>query len=226
VSLGNTAFGKRIRREQQRGIKKVRFPAIFDLKELYRMSKKKRPTLRTVLIFLGVIIAISVIANMADSGDISSGHSNSIATDVTVVIPTENSEKNEPRQSDSATLIETDTSKEIVPDGNLYKFITDKTDSEGLVTNKVEIYVADDRNYKRMYEFIKSRKISSNTMYHAHFFDDEKYAVLPEGGARSLYWDNENMEHIIAEYTRNTINDFVEFVFYEENKYESSPKHF
>jgi hypothetical protein len=33
------------------------------------------------------------------------------------------------------------------------------------------------------------------------------------------------MKHIIAEYTRNTVNDFAEFVYYEENKYEGSPKH-
>jgi hypothetical protein len=190
------------------------------------MGQKKRSKLKTVLIVLGAIIVIAIIANIDGGGDGSSVQSDSIATDVTSVIPTEDNEKIIPRQSDTSISTETDPSKEVVPDGDLYKFIADKTDSGGLVTNKVEIYVADDRDYKRMYEFIKSRPIGSDTLYHAHFFDDEKYAVLPEGGARSLYWDNENMKHIIAEYTRNTVNGFVEFVFYEENKYESPSKHF
>jgi hypothetical protein len=111
----------------------------------------------------------------------------------------------------SSTTFENNTTKMVVSSGDPYKFIIDQTGSGGLITNKVEIYVANDRDYKRMYEFIKTRKINPNTLYHAHFFDDEKYAVLPEGGAQSLYWDDEYMKHMIAVYTKNTKNGYEDW---------------
>jgi hypothetical protein len=68
------------------------------------MGQKKRSKLKSGLIVFGVIIVISIIAN-AGGGDSSSSHSDPVVTDVTVVIPEEDSEKIVPRQSDSTVSL-------------------------------------------------------------------------------------------------------------------------
>lgn len=108
-----------------------------------------------------------------------------------------------------------------------YKMVNERSGKSGFVYHKIEIYFAEDRDYRKMLDFAKSRGNTvgnSETMYRAVFFDDESFAILPEGQIQSEYWDNDNLKHMIAKYTKNFVNDFEEFSYWENNAYESVAK--
>jgi uncharacterized C2H2 Zn-finger protein len=108
-----------------------------------------------------------------------------------------------------------------------YKLVNEKLGKSGFVYHKIEIFVVNDRDYNKMFNFAKEQgRVNSNsdTMFRAVFFDNESYAVLPEGQIQSEYWDDDYLKHMVAKYTKNFVNNFEEFLYWEGNAYESPSK--
>lgn len=108
-----------------------------------------------------------------------------------------------------------------------YKLVNNKLGKHGAFYQIVHIYVANDRNYQKMYDFavVEAKKASnSDTIFRAVFFDNETFAVLPVGEVQSEYWEDDNLKHMIAKYTKNFVNGFEGFVYWENNAYESPSK--
>ena len=101
-----------------------------------------------------------------------------------------------------------------------YKFLKEKVESG----NKIEFYLATDRDYKKMYDFMLSREINEGVFYHAVFVDEEKYAQFSKYPITAMTFDEEQSKHIIAKFEFNTNNEYKNFTYYEKNSWESSPK--
>jgi len=102
-----------------------------------------------------------------------------------------------------------------------YKFLKEKKESGGTIVPQIEFYLAKDRDFDKMYKFIKNRKVNKGVFYHAVFVDDEKYAQFSKYPIISMTYDDEQSKHIIATYWHNTENGNHEFSFYEKNSFES-----
>jgi len=124
----------------------------------------------------------------------------------------------------SSTKFIEDKTKAKNTEDSPYKFIKEKTESGGTIQPKIEFYYASDRNYQKMYDFIKNRKVNSGIFYHAVFVDDEKYAVFSKYPITSMTFDEDQSKHIIATYVYNTQNGYKSFTYYEKNSWESAPK--
>lgn len=105
-----------------------------------------------------------------------------------------------------------------------YKLLKEKKEAGGTVTPQIEFYLAQDRNYDQMYQFIKKRKVAEGIFYHAVFVDDEKYAVFSEYPITAMTFGEEQSKHIVATYVFNTNNGNREFTSYEKNSWESTPQ--
>jgi len=101
-----------------------------------------------------------------------------------------------------------------------YKFLKDKVESG----SKIEFYLATDRDYQKMYNFMLSREINEGVFYHAVFVDDEKYAQFSKYPITAMSFDEEQSKHIIAKFEFNTQNEYKNFTYYEKNSWESGPK--
>ncbi|HEX8931664.1 MAG TPA: hypothetical protein VF810_00735 [Patescibacteria group bacterium] len=105
-----------------------------------------------------------------------------------------------------------------------YKMIKDKTDSGGAIVPKLEFFLATDRNYNNMYQFIKNREIDKGYLYHAVFVDDEKYAQFSKYPISAMMFDENVSKHIVATYVCNPSNNYKDFTYYEKNSFESKPQ--
>jgi len=103
-----------------------------------------------------------------------------------------------------------------------YKFLKEKLEDG----NKLEFYLAKDKDFQKMYDFIISRKVNNGIFYHAVFVDNEKYAVFSQYPITAMTFEEEQSKHIIATYEFNSNNGFKEFISYDKNSWESSPKTF
>ena len=166
-------------------------------------KKNKKPLWQTILVIFGIIIVIGIFAGKGGGSS-----DNETVTD----------------SQDISVTVESNTINDIP---NNYRLIDEKLGKSGFVYHKIEIYVATDREYGMMADFSKARGkavSNSDTLYRAVFFDDEKFAVLPEGPVQSEYWENDNLKHMVGKYTKNFINDFEEFLYWESNAYEGVTK--
>ncbi len=105
-----------------------------------------------------------------------------------------------------------------------YKLLKEKIEKGGTVTPKIEFFHATDRNFEKMHKFIRSRTVPQNSLYHAVFVDDPKYAVFSKYPISAMYFSEEASKHIIAIYTYNTVNGNHGFSYYEKNSWESIAK--
>ena len=101
-----------------------------------------------------------------------------------------------------------------------YKFISDKVESG----NKLEFYFSKNKDFQKMFEFIKDRKINPGIIYYAVFIDDESYAYPSKYPVSAMSFDEKQSKHIIATYIFNAKNNFKEFTYYDKNSWDSSPK--
>lgn len=117
-----------------------------------------------------------------------------------------------------------DTSNVVNTANSPYKFLKDKTEDGGTFIPKIEFYLATDKDFDKMYQFIKARKVNNGVFYHAVFVDDEKYVTFSKYPITAMTFDEEQSKHIIATYQYNTQNGYRNFTYYEKNSWESAPK--
>lgn len=100
-----------------------------------------------------------------------------------------------------------------------YKFISDKIE----LGNKLEFYYSNNKDFEKMFEFIKNRKVNPGTIYYAVFINDESFAYPSKYPISAMSFDEKQSKHIIATYIYNTKNNFKEFTYYDKNSWDSSP---
>lgn len=101
-----------------------------------------------------------------------------------------------------------------------YKFLKDTSDRG----NKLEFFLSEDRDFQKMYDFIKNRKVNPGVFYHCVFVDDENFARFSKYPITAMTFDDDVTRHIIAQYGYNTTNGYKNFTYYQKNKSESVPK--
>lgn len=101
-----------------------------------------------------------------------------------------------------------------------YKFLKDKRERG----NKIEFYLAEDKDFQNMFDFIKQRNLPQGGFYFAVFVDDEDFANFSKFPITAMTFDDETSKHIIATYGYNAKNGYKEFTYYEKNKLESVAK--
>ncbi|MBF0106911.1 MAG: hypothetical protein HQM16_16485 [Deltaproteobacteria bacterium] len=110
----------------------------------------------------------------------------------------------------------------IQPENAPYKLLKQKQEQGGTLVPQIEFYLATDRNYDRMYKFLKSKQFNEGIFYHAVFVDNAKYAEFSKYPISAMYFEETQSKHIVATYWY--ANGNREFTYYEKNSWESRPK--
>lgn len=109
-------------------------------------------------------------------------------------------------------------------ESNNYIPIDSKTEPSMNLSHKMEIFVAADKNWDNIFNFISSKEITGDVMYNAVFFDDKTFAGFPTGKVSGMNFSENQSRHIVATYTKNTLNGYQSLTVFEKNKFESVPQ--
>lgn len=106
-----------------------------------------------------------------------------------------------------------------------YKLLNTKKEPGWTLVPQIDLYLATDRDFEKMYNFLKGKKINKWIFYHAVFVDDEKFGTFSQYPITAMTFDEDQSKHIVAKYWFNTLNGNKEFSYYEKNSWESVAKY-
>ena len=101
-----------------------------------------------------------------------------------------------------------------------YEKVGEKTDLSMNVNHKLIYYYTKDKNWGKMYDFVKTIDYKLDGFYYIVFVTD-KNVEFPKGRLSGLGFSEKQSKNIVSIYKKGTLNDYSDFTTYEKNSWDS-----